>query len=446
MDDSELVAAISSGDPRGLESAFRRYAGRLHAYARLLLGNPDAAVGVVQDTFLQARWHIEELRDPARLRSWLYAIARHECRRRPGGVTTPAQEISDEDAEPVAPQSQHVADVMRAAMGGLGPADREVAELAVRHGLSAEEIAGVLGVSNRRAHAQVTRALSRLGAALAVLLVAQAGDCPDLFQMLPDWDGRLTPALCERLDEHMATCESCTTTRLEQPSPTDLLSGYASLPFATPSTWLVANAVPDHEPRWDSADGFPREPHSVRRLAVTTSAGAVLLALLAGGTMAILGPPAAQTARQPIAPIAAPPGTQPVEEATTGAGSPSPSGVPSPPPSTRPTPRFTRSRAPGVSVGTFRVRAGASARCADGRFALGVVAWASADLAHATLMWRTVVPRTNKMTVSGRTAGVAVESTTAKREITWWVEVTAKDGRIARTPPVTTPDPCRWGG
>jgi len=179
---------------------------------------------------------------------------------------------------------------------------------------------------------------------------------------------------------------------------------------------------------------------------VTTSAGAILLALLAGGAMAVLGPPAALTSTQPIVPIAAPPG-QPSSEATTGAGSPAPSSVPSPTsPSTRPTPGATRSRVPGVPVATFRVRAAATARCDDGRFALGVVAWASADLAHATLMWRTVVSRTDQMTVSGRTAGVVVESTTAKREITWWVEVTAKDGRTARTPAVTTASPCRWGG
>jgi len=442
VDDSELVAAISGGDPRGLEDAYRRYAGRLHAYARLLLTNPDAAADVVQDTFLQARWHIEELHEPARLRSWLYAVARHESLRRPAGLTVPEPEMSDEDADPVAPQSQQVAQVMRAALAGLDPTDREVAELAVRHGLSAVEIAGVLGGSNRRANAQLSHAHSRLGEALAVLLVAQDGDCPDLVSMLPGWDGRLTPALYQRLHEHVATCEACTANRLAQPSPTALLSGYASLPFATPSTWLVAHAVPDHEPRWDSA-GFPREPHSVRRLAVTASAGAILLALLAGGTMAVLGPPASLTSTQPIVPIAAPPG-QSSSEATTGAGSPAPSSVPSPTsPSTRPTPGATRSRVPGVPVATFRVRAAATARCDDGRFALGVVAWASADLAHATLMWRTVVSRTDQMTVSGRTAGVAVESTTAKREITWWVEVTAKDGRTARTPAVTTASPCR---
>ena len=36
----------------------------------------------VQDTFLVATAKVRNLRDPGKLRSWLYAVARNECLRR----------------------------------------------------------------------------------------------------------------------------------------------------------------------------------------------------------------------------------------------------------------------------------------------------------------------------------------------------------------------------
>src|ERR1700733_11519813 len=81
MRDSEMVAAVVAGDPEGLASVYDRYAGSLHAYCRTLLAEADAA-GAVQDTFIIAAAKLEGLRDPDRLRPWLYAVARNECHRR----------------------------------------------------------------------------------------------------------------------------------------------------------------------------------------------------------------------------------------------------------------------------------------------------------------------------------------------------------------------------
>ena len=81
VDDRELVAAMLAGDPRGLEGAYRRYADRLYAYCRGVLHDADAAGDVVHDTFIIAAQRVGDLRDPARLRSWLYTVARHECLR-----------------------------------------------------------------------------------------------------------------------------------------------------------------------------------------------------------------------------------------------------------------------------------------------------------------------------------------------------------------------------
>src|ERR1700736_1918424 len=82
MEDPEVVAAIVAGDPAGLAEAYDKYAAPLHSYCPSMLREPADAADAVQDTFLVATAKLRDLRDPARLRSWLYAGARNECLRR----------------------------------------------------------------------------------------------------------------------------------------------------------------------------------------------------------------------------------------------------------------------------------------------------------------------------------------------------------------------------
>ena len=82
MRDSEVVAAIVAGDADGLAEAYDRYAAPLYTYCRSLLREPADAADAVQDTFVIAASKLAGLRDQSRLRPWLYAVARNECRRR----------------------------------------------------------------------------------------------------------------------------------------------------------------------------------------------------------------------------------------------------------------------------------------------------------------------------------------------------------------------------
>ena len=82
MHDREIVAAIVAGNPAGLAAAYDRYAAALHTYCRTLLAEPADAADAVQDTFIVAAAKLDGLRDPDRLRPWLYAVARNECHRR----------------------------------------------------------------------------------------------------------------------------------------------------------------------------------------------------------------------------------------------------------------------------------------------------------------------------------------------------------------------------
>ena len=82
MRDPEIVAAMAAGDPAGLAGAYDRYAESLYGYCGWMLSEPDRAADTVQDTFLVAAGNLGGLRDPRRLRPWLYAVARNGCHRR----------------------------------------------------------------------------------------------------------------------------------------------------------------------------------------------------------------------------------------------------------------------------------------------------------------------------------------------------------------------------
>ena len=98
------VAAARSGDPAAWEALFHRFQLPLYTYARELLRDDQAALDVVQETFLNAVRHLATLRDEARFGSWLFGIAHQRCQhhgRRRGReacwlVAVPAdQEVED---------------------------------------------------------------------------------------------------------------------------------------------------------------------------------------------------------------------------------------------------------------------------------------------------------------------------------------------------------------
>lgn len=231
MGDSEVVASIVAGDPDGLAAAYDRYADPLYKYCRTLVRDPADAADAVQDTFVIAACRLDGLRDPERLRAWLYAVARNECLRilRAGNVRSVLDQALDMtgDSADVSREAQRadLRALFEDATDGLNSGEREVIELQLRGGLAAAEVADVLGVSRNHAHALMSRAREQLETCLGVLLVSRAGreQCGELAAMLGGWDGRLTVLLRKRLHRHIQRCGTCATTRDYQLRPSALL-------------------------------------------------------------------------------------------------------------------------------------------------------------------------------------------------------------------------------
>jgi RNA polymerase sigma factor (sigma-70 family) len=233
MHDREIVAAIVVGDPDGLAAAWDAYAPALHAYCRSLLAEPADAADAVQDTFVVAASKLDGLRDPDRLRPWLYAVARNECHRRLRARARTvdldeAGEMTDDAATEVGASVERadLRTLVRAAIDGLNPGEREVIELTLRHDLDAPDLAGALGVPVNQAHALASRARGQLERSLGALLVAKSGreDCPELSAMLAAWDGQLTVLLRKRVSRHIESCDICGDRKRRELSPAMLLS------------------------------------------------------------------------------------------------------------------------------------------------------------------------------------------------------------------------------
>ena len=231
MRDSEIVASIVAGEPAGLAEAYDKYAAGLFGYCRSLLREPADAADAVQDTYVIAASKLSELRDPDRLRPWLYAVARNECRRRlrAGNAASALDETAEvidlsADVSDVAERAQ-LRDLVHAAITGLNPGDQEVIHLTLRHELEGPDLADALGVPSNHAHALVSRARTQLEKSLAALLVARSGrqSCPALDNMLSGWDGTMTVLMRKRVNRHIERCEVCGERKRHEMRPVMLL-------------------------------------------------------------------------------------------------------------------------------------------------------------------------------------------------------------------------------
>ena len=119
----------------------------------------------MQDTYLIAAAKLDGLRDPDRLRPWLYAVARNECfrRLRARGLSAPldaAVEVTSNDQDlALDPEREELrATWWWTRCPGWAPGDREIIELNLRHVLDGDDLADALGISRSQAQALTSRA------------------------------------------------------------------------------------------------------------------------------------------------------------------------------------------------------------------------------------------------------------------------------------------------
>jgi RNA polymerase sigma-70 factor, ECF subfamily len=119
--DGQQLLAARRGDPTAFESLVKRHQTPLYNFCLRLLGQPDDAADVAQETFVQLYSHLKRLDEREPLSPWLFRVARNRCidiirRRRTVPLELPGDDdapFDPADAEPLPEQLVERADLQR---------------------------------------------------------------------------------------------------------------------------------------------------------------------------------------------------------------------------------------------------------------------------------------------------------------------------------------------
>lgn len=265
MDDAALVVAAREGDRDAFAAIYDRYADRIHDFCCSVLRDRAEAADAMQDTFLAAARKLGQLREPSKLRAWLFAIARHESLRRAKARSraVPTDDFPDLAASGASPEDEvrrsDLSDVVWAAAAGLSERDRALLDLHLRQGLDGQELADTIGVTAGHAYVLMNRLRTQVERSLGALLIARLGrdDCEDLAAILKDWDGTFSVLIRKRVARHVDGCEVCGERKRTLVSPLSMLAAVPMIPAASSLRERVLSRVQltsATSPVGDSAD------------------------------------------------------------------------------------------------------------------------------------------------------------------------------------------------
>ena len=209
LSDDELLGAARRGDAAALETLLVRYQPHLYRFGLRMCGNVDDAGDVAQESLMSMARSVRDFRGDSSVSSWLYTIARRFCiKKRRRSKFAPAHEESLD--APATGAAQHLADprpnpeqtatnrelatALTHAIDALEPSQREVLVLRDVEGLSAPEVAGILGMSVDAVKSRLHRARVAMRAELAPVLGRPAitparrsvvPGCPDTLLATP---------------------------------------------------------------------------------------------------------------------------------------------------------------------------------------------------------------------------------------------------------------------
>ena len=198
---SEQVAeSVRAGDPDALAEVYRVLVGPLTAYLRTQVRDQHIATDLAQETFIELVRSSRTLTGgPAQIRAWIYRAAQRNVidytryrGRRPEDLVDVAPDVASAERGPDdrAIQSDE-AEQLRAALSRLSPDQAQVLTLRFLAGLSAPEVAAVVGKAEG-----AVRALQHRGtASLARILRAQAvlkepRETPGRLRVVPPVEAR----------------------------------------------------------------------------------------------------------------------------------------------------------------------------------------------------------------------------------------------------------------
>ena len=224
--DGDLLELVRKDDPDAVRELLARHAPSVFRFAMKMCRNRSDAEDVAQETLLAAVHGAKDVRQAGSFTTWLYAVARSFCIKMHRGVKrtspnhfveTPTPRESVEGLPDVRAEAREIGAALDRAIHGLEAKYREVLVLRDVEGLSAAEVADVLGLSVEAVKTRLHRARLEVRASLASLAPGPgtstgqtALPCRDIGTIFSRYlEGEIAPTACEAMQKHVDACTSC---------------------------------------------------------------------------------------------------------------------------------------------------------------------------------------------------------------------------------------------
>ncbi len=100
--DTELARDLLAGAPGAFDRFVETYRPKIFQYTYLMCGDREDAEEVAQETLLKVFEKLSQLREPERMKAWVFRIARNACyMKRRRSTFAPARELSLDELQPV---------------------------------------------------------------------------------------------------------------------------------------------------------------------------------------------------------------------------------------------------------------------------------------------------------------------------------------------------------
>jgi RNA polymerase sigma-70 factor (ECF subfamily) len=178
--ETELARRLMTGDAGAFDQFVEHFRRKIFTHAWLMCGDREDAEEVTQEALLRVFQNFSQLRDPETVKTWVFRIARNEClMKRRKSVFAPARELSLDEFIPAKgdgggparieiadwsglPENQLLQQEMREVLGRaiteLPENYRSVMLLRDMDGLSTQETAGILDLSEDVVRTRLHRA------------------------------------------------------------------------------------------------------------------------------------------------------------------------------------------------------------------------------------------------------------------------------------------------
>jgi RNA polymerase sigma-70 factor (ECF subfamily) len=186
-DEAVLVAEAKAGSYDAFEELVNRYEKKIYRLGLNLTGNPEDAEDMLQETFLKAFEHLSDFREESRFYTWIVRIAINQglmkLRKRRSSKEVQMEDAENEDGEVIPrdfadwrpnPEQElertELETILQNAARSLPMTFRTVFFLRDVEGLSTEETAELLNLSEGAVKARLFRARLRLREELSKIL------------------------------------------------------------------------------------------------------------------------------------------------------------------------------------------------------------------------------------------------------------------------------------